>query len=86
MKMTCDAGRKAGIDVGICGEMGGQLEATPLLVGMGFNEISISGKMLPAVKYSISQLNAAACRELLDKAIAANDADAVRKLLQDIKH
>ena len=42
--------------------------------------------MLPAVKYSISQLNAAACRELLDKAIAANDADAVRKLLQDIKH
>ena len=86
MKMTCDAGRKAGIDVGICGEMGGQLEATPLLVGMGFNEISISGKMLPAVKYSISQLNAAACRELLDKAIAANDADAVRKLLQNIKH
>lgn len=86
MKMTCDAGRKAGIDVGICGEMGGQLEATPLLVGMGFNEISISGKMLPAVKYSISQLNAAACRELLDKAIAANDADAVRQLLQEIKH
>ena len=86
MKMTCDAGRKAGIDVGICGEMGGQLEATPLLVGMGFNEISISGKMLPAVKYSISRLNAAACRELLDKAIAANDADAVRQLLQDIKH
>ena len=86
MKMTCDAGRKAGIDVGICGEMGGQLEATPLLVGMGFNEISISGKMLPAVKYSISRLNAAACRELLDKAIAANDAEAVRKLLQDIKH
>ena len=86
MKMTCDAGRKAGIDVGICGEMGGQLEATPLLVGMGFNEISISGKMLPAVKYSISQLNAAACRELLDKAIAANDAEAVRQLLQDIKH
>ena len=86
MKMTCDAGRKAGIDVGICGEMGGQLEATPLLVGMGFNEISISGKMLPAVKYAISRLNAADCRTLLDKAIAADDADAVRKLLQDIKH
>ena len=86
MKMTCDAGRKAGIDVGICGEMGGQLEATPLLVGMGFNEISISGKMLPAVKYAISHLNADDCRALLDKAIAADDADAVRKLLQDIKH
>ena len=86
MKMTCDAGRKAGIDVGICGEMGGQLEAIPLLVGMGFNEISISGKMLPAVKYSISKLHPKACRELLDKAIAANDAEAVRQLLQEIKH
>ncbi|MDO4643350.1 MAG: phosphoenolpyruvate--protein phosphotransferase [Cardiobacteriaceae bacterium] len=86
MKMTCDAGRKAGIDVGICGEMGGQLEATPLLVGMGFNEISISGKMLPAVKYAISKLNYSDCRNLLEKAIAADDADAVRALLHNIKH
>ena len=86
MKMTCDAAHKAGIDVGICGEMGGQLEATPLLVGMGFNEISISGKMLPAVKYAISKLQYDECRTLLNDAIAAEDAEAVRKLLPGVKH
>ena len=86
MKMTCDAAHKAGIDVGICGEMGGQLEATPLLVGMGFNEISISGKMLPAVKYAISKLQYDECRTLLNNAIAAEDAEAVRKLLPGVKH
>ena len=86
MKMTCDAAHKAGIDVGICGEMGGQIEATPLLVGMGFNEISISGKMLPAVKYAISKLQYDECRTLLNNAIAAEDAEAVRKLLPGVKH
>ena len=86
MKMTCDAAHKADIDVGICGEMGGQLEATPLLVGMGFNEISISGKMLPAVKYAISKLQYDECRTLLNNAIAAEDAEAVRKLLPGVKH
>ena len=84
--MICDAAHKAGIDVGICGEMGGQLEATPLLVGMGFNEISISGKMLPAVKYAISKLQYDECRTLLNNAIAAEDAEAVRKLLPGVKH
>lgn len=84
MKMTCDAAHAAGIDVGICGEMGGQLEATPLLVGMGFNEISISGKMLPAVKHAISQLNYQDCKNLLEKAIASDDSDSVRRLLNNV--
>ncbi|MDO4435718.1 MAG: phosphoenolpyruvate--protein phosphotransferase [Cardiobacteriaceae bacterium] len=81
MKMTCDAAHQAGIEVGICGEMGGQLEAVKLLVGMGFDEISISGKQLPAVKYHISQVDYRECRALLEQAITLNDAAAVRQLL-----
>ena len=83
MKMTCDAAHAAKIDVGICGEMSGQLEAVKLLVGLGFDEISISGKQLPAVKYHISKLNYGECRALLEKAITLNDGQAVRALLQD---
>ena len=83
MKMTCDAAHAAKIDVGICGEMGGQLEAVKLLVGLGFDEISISGKQLPAVKYHISKLNYGECRALLEKAITLNDGQAVRALLRD---
>lgn len=81
MKMTCDAAHEAKIDVGICGEMGGQLEAIKLLVGLGFDEISISGKQLPAVKYHLTQLNYAECRQLLEQAINCNNAQEVRDLL-----
>jgi phosphotransferase system enzyme I (PtsI) len=39
--MTIDAGRKAGIDVAVCGEMAGDTKLTRLLLGMGLREISM---------------------------------------------
>ncbi|MDO5091698.1 MAG: phosphoenolpyruvate--protein phosphotransferase [Cardiobacteriaceae bacterium] len=79
MKKACDAAQSAGIDIGICGEMGSDLQATPLLIGMGFNEISISGRRLPAVKYALRHFPYQACRALLAEAITLDDAEAVRK-------
>lgn len=84
MKLAADAAHEAGIEIGVCGEMGGQLEATPFLIGMGFNELSISGRALPAVKYRIRQLSAAQCRELLEKAITLNSGTEVRELLKQL--
>ncbi|UJF24014.1 phosphoenolpyruvate--protein phosphotransferase [Suttonella sp. R2A3] len=82
MDETCRAGQAAGIEVGVCGEMGGQLEATPLLVGMGLDELSISGLGLPAVKYAINQLSYKECRALLDQALECEDSAAVRALVE----
>lgn len=81
MKMAADAAHAAGIEIGVCGEMGGQLEAIPLLLGMGFDELSISGRGLAAVKYLIRKLNAQECRDLLEKALELDDGKAVRALL-----
>lgn len=82
MKMAADAAHDAGIEIGVCGEMGGQLEATPFLVGMKFNELSISGRSVPAVKYRIRQLSYQQCRALLEEAITLDSGDEVRKLLE----
>lgn len=84
MKMTADAAHNAGIEVGVCGEMGGRVDAAPLLVGMGFDELSISGKGVAAMKYRIRQLNAKACREMLEKAITLDDVAQVEALLATI--
>lgn len=81
MKMACDAAHKHGIDIGICGELSSDLNATEILVGLGFNELSISGSSLPAVKAKIRGLNYDTCRQLVEKAIMLNDADEVRKLI-----
>ena len=42
--MTIDAGRKAGIDVAVCGEMAGDTKLTRLLLGMGLREFSKIGR------------------------------------------
>lgn len=81
MKMAVDAAHAAGIEIGVCGEMGGQIEATPFLIGMGFHELSVSGRGVPAVKHRIRQLSAKDCRALLEEALQLDDGIAVRQLL-----
>jgi phosphotransferase system enzyme I (PtsI) len=62
--MTIDAGRKAGIDVAVCGEMAGDIKMTRLLLGMGLREFSMHPAQLLAVKQEIlaSDLEALAPR------------------------
>jgi phosphotransferase system enzyme I (PtsI) len=51
--MTIEAGRKAGIDVAVCGEMAGDVKLTRLLLGMGLREFSMHPAQLLAVKQEI---------------------------------
>ena len=51
--MTITAGKKAGIDVAICGEMAGDVKLTRLLLGMGLREFSMHPAQLLAVKQEI---------------------------------
>jgi phosphotransferase system enzyme I (PtsI) len=51
--MTIGAGKKAGIDVAVCGEMAGDVKLTRLLLGMGLTEFSMHPAQLLAVKQEI---------------------------------
>jgi phosphotransferase system enzyme I (PtsI) len=51
--MTIAAGKKAGIDVAVCGEMAGDVKLTRLLLGMGLREFSMHPAQLLAVKQEI---------------------------------
>ncbi|MDB5754982.1 MAG: ptsP [Massilia sp.] len=51
--MTIMAGKKAGIDVAVCGEMAGDVKLTRLLLGMGLREFSMHPAQLLAVKQEI---------------------------------
>ncbi|MFV0432223.1 MAG: phosphoenolpyruvate--protein phosphotransferase [Alphaproteobacteria bacterium] len=80
MKMACDAAHKHQIEIGICGELSSDLNATEILVGLGFDELSISGSSLPAIKAKIRSLDYEKCRQIVKKAIMLNNADDVRNL------
>jgi len=47
----------------MCGEMAGDPLATPLLVGLGLTELSMSPRSVPAVKNLVRQLAVKEARE-----------------------
>jgi phosphotransferase system enzyme I (PtsI) len=56
IRMVIEEGDKAGIPVGMCGEMAGDERATELLFGMGLREFSMVAPSIPAVKEIILRL------------------------------
>ena len=63
--MTCNAGKKANIPVGMCGEMAGDSEMTELLLRLGVTKLSASASMIPALKAKIRKINYHESRENL---------------------
>ena len=57
LKMIVDNGHKGGCWVGICGELGADLELTETFVEMGFDELSVSPAMVLPVREKIRQID-----------------------------
>jgi len=56
IKMTVDAAHKHGIWTGVCGEIAGDPYLTPLLIGLGVDELSAAPTVVAQVKYMIRRL------------------------------
>lgn len=54
--MAVDAASKAGIPVGICGEMALDPSVTSILIGLGVNSLSVSAPSVAKIKYRIRTL------------------------------
>jgi phosphotransferase system enzyme I (PtsI) len=74
LRMIVDAAHKAGIWVGVCGELAGDIEYTPMLVGLGFDELSASAAVVPRVKKAIRNLDLCSCRNLVEESLAGHHA------------
>ena len=74
LKTVIDAAHAAGIWVGLCGELAGDIEFTPLLVGLGIDELSTGASMVPRIKKAIRSLDLQACREVVAHALSGERA------------
>ena len=74
LKTIVDGAHAAGIWVGVCGELAGDIEFTPLLVGLGIDELSASAALVPRVKKAIRSLDVNACREIVERALSGERA------------
>jgi phosphotransferase system enzyme I (PtsI) len=69
IKRTVEAGESQGIWTGVCGEMAGDIRLTPLLLGLGVEELSVSPKILPKVGQVIRSLNYGQCHALAEEVL-----------------
>lgn len=77
------AAHQAGIWVGVCGEMAGDSQAIPILLGLGVDELSMSPRQIPSAKQVVRNWSQADAQELARRAIELDSADAIRQAVSE---
>ena len=72
LRLVVDNGHANGIPVAMCGEMAGDPLATVLLLGLGFDELSMSGGSIPEVKRLVRAVSVREAEELVGEAMEMN--------------
>lgn len=85
LQQTVDEIHSAGSWVGLCGEMAGDHSLLPLLVGLGFDEISMAAPSIARSKAAVAQLDYSTCQTLVQQAIACSDISGVKQCLVDFR-
>jgi phosphoenolpyruvate-protein phosphotransferase len=67
--------------VGLCGELAGDEDAIPILLGLGLDEFSMSAPFIPRAKTVLARWTKADARRLAQEALALCSADEVRQLV-----
>ena len=76
------AAHAAGIWIGMCGELAGNPLATPVLLGLGLDELSMSAPAIPAVKEAVRRLSLADAQRIAAEALALDSAEAITHFLK----
>jgi len=81
LRRTAEAGRAAGIEVSVCGELAANPLGVFLLLGLGITALSVSPASLPEVKKIVRTVPAAAARAAAAEALARSTPDEVEEVL-----
>jgi fructose-specific PTS system IIA-like component len=82
LKHIVDEAHRAGKWVGMCGEMAGELQHLPLLLGLGLDEISVAGSDVPVIKERISRLSRDDSQKMFAAALECEEPAQVEALLR----
>lgn len=83
VQQTIEAGRAVDMPVSLCGELGSDIQATPILIGMGLTALSASPTYLPIIKRMVRASDLEAARQLAHDVLDATDATTVRRRVAD---
>lgn len=82
IQRVIEAAHAGGIWVGVCGEMAGDPEAAPVLLGLGLDEFSMAPGAIPRVKAILRSWTFAEAARLAAQAVNLDSAEEVRALVR----
>ena len=78
--LVAEAGRQHSKSVSLCGALGSDVEALPLLLGLGICEVSAAPSSIPRLKRVVRELDTRRCRDKARQALEMTTAAEVRAL------
>ncbi len=84
IRLTVEAAHRNGIWCGICGEVGSDLNLTPLWIGMGVDELSVGPAQVLKLRRAISRLSSDECELLLEEASRKGRASEILEISRDL--
>lgn len=82
IKRVIEVSHKAGIWTGVCGELAGDPDAVPVLLGLGLDEFSMSSFSIPHAKAVIRAWTWSEAKALAEEALEKYTANEVRMLVR----
>jgi phosphotransferase system enzyme I (PtsI) len=78
-----EEGHAAGIWVGMCGEMAGDINAIPILLGLGLDEFSMTSPLIPSAKETIRKWDTRQAKMLAQEAMSCQSPHEVKELVKN---
>jgi phosphotransferase system enzyme I (PtsP) len=82
LQQVVGAAKAANIPVSLCGELAGDPAGALLLIGMGYDSLSMSAASLPKVKSVIRNFNLSQAQEMLQQCLQEAGAEGVQSIIQ----
>lgn len=82
LKLVAEAARSAGKPASVCGEMASEPLSAFLLLGLGYETLSVAPPALPFIKWLIRQVTTEQARAAADAALAARSAELALDILR----
>lgn len=83
IKMVVSEGNHQGIPVSVCGEIASDPRFTPLLIGLGVQELSLAPRFIPTIKNAVRNTSIVAASHLAEKVLSLSSAEQIMQLLTD---
>ena len=84
LQQVRQVGRSAGIPVSVCGEMASEPLSAVLLLGLGYDRLSVSPPALPLVKWVVRTVPEPAAARAAESALEAASAEEVSETLRSV--